>query len=92
MVIGAGNVAMDCARILAINPEELDPTDTASHALAAFHNSEIREVHIAARRGAEHAAFTRRKAQNNFLKVEAITSCELGQSAGLIGAALHGMI
>jgi len=38
------------------------------------------------------AAFTRRKAQNNFLKVEAITSCELGQSAGLIGAALHGMI
>jgi glucokinase len=37
-------------------------------------------------------AFTRRKAQNNFLKVEAISSCELGQSAGLIGAALHGMI
>ena len=58
VVIGAGNVAMDCARILAINPEELDPTDTASHALAAFHKSEIREVHIAARRGAEHAAFT----------------------------------
>ena len=58
VVIGAGNVAMDCARILAINPEELDPTDTATHALAAFHASSIREVHIAGRRGAEHAAFT----------------------------------
>ena len=58
VVIGAGNVAMDCARILAINPEELDTTDTANHALAALHKSAIRTVHIAARRGAEHAAFT----------------------------------
>ncbi len=58
VIIGAGNVAMDCGRILAINPEELDSTDTAPHALAALHKSSIREVHIAARRGAEHAAFT----------------------------------
>lgn len=58
VIIGAGNVAMDCARILAINPEELDSTDTAPHALAALHMSTIREVHIAARRGAENAAFT----------------------------------
>jgi len=58
VIIGAGNVAMDCGRILAINPKELDSTDTAPHALAALHKSSIREVHIAARRGAEHAAFT----------------------------------
>lgn len=58
VVIGAGNVAMDCARILAINPSELDSTDTAPHALKAFHKSSIRKVHITARRGAEHAAFT----------------------------------
>jgi ferredoxin/flavodoxin---NADP+ reductase len=58
VVIGAGNVAMDCARILAINPEELDTTDTAIHALKRFHESKIRKVHIAARRGVEHAAFT----------------------------------
>jgi len=49
---------MDCARILAIDPSELDTTDAAPHALAAFHASNIRKVHIAARRGAEHAAFT----------------------------------
>ncbi len=58
VVIGAGNVAMDCARILAINPEELDTTDTAIHALKSLHESKIRKVHIAARRGVEHAAFT----------------------------------
>ena len=33
VVIGAGNVAMDIARMLAINPSELDATDTAEHAL-----------------------------------------------------------
>lgn len=58
VVIGAGNVAMDCARILAINPSELDATDIADHALASFHQSNIRKVYIAGRRGIEHAAFT----------------------------------
>ena len=58
VVIGAGNVAMDCARILAIDPTELDTTDTADHALASLHASNIRKVYIAGRRGVEHAAFT----------------------------------
>ena len=58
VVIGAGNVAMDCARMLALEPSELDPTDTASHALAALHESKIRKVFIMGRRGPEHAAFT----------------------------------
>jgi ferredoxin--NADP+ reductase len=58
VVIGAGNVAMDCGRILAINPEELDPTDTADHALEVLHKSNIRKVFISGRRGAEFAAFT----------------------------------
>ena len=58
VVIGAGNVAMDCARILAIDPTELDPTDTAPQALAELHKSKIRKVYIAGRRGPEHAAFT----------------------------------
>ena len=39
VVIGAGNVAMDCARMLALDPSELDPTDTADHALKALHAS-----------------------------------------------------
>ena len=58
VVIGAGNVAMDVARMLALEPAELDPTDTADHAIDALKKSSIRNVVISARRGAEHAAFT----------------------------------
>ena len=58
VVIGAGNVAMDVARILAIDPTELDPTDIAEHALIKLKQSNIRTVIICGRRGPEHAAFT----------------------------------
>ena len=58
VVIGAGNVAMDVARMLALEPSELDPTDTADHAIEAFKKSNIRKVYISARRGPEYAAFT----------------------------------
>jgi len=58
VVIGAGNVAMDVARMLALDPTELDPTDTADHALDALKRSSVRQVYISARRGPEHAAFT----------------------------------
>jgi ferredoxin--NADP+ reductase len=58
VVIGAGNVAMDVARLLAIDPLDLDPTDTAEHALVKFKQSRIRLVIICGRRGPEHAAFT----------------------------------
>ncbi len=58
VVIGAGNVAMDVARMLALDPTELDPTDTATHALVKLHQSNIRTVIICGRRGPEHASFT----------------------------------
>ena len=58
IVIGAGNVAMDVARMLALEPSELDSTDTADHAIDAFKASAVRTVIVSARRGAEHAAFT----------------------------------
>ena len=58
IVIGAGNVAMDVARMLALEPKELDITDTANHALAELHKSAIRQVHVFGRRGPEHVAFT----------------------------------
>jgi ferredoxin--NADP+ reductase len=58
VVIGAGNVAMDVARMLALEPSELDPTDTADHAIDVLKKSAIRTVFISGRRGPEHAAFT----------------------------------
>ena len=58
IVIGAGNVAMDVARVLAVDIEELAKTDIADHALEALRASKIKEAIICARRGPEHAAFT----------------------------------
>ena len=58
VVVGAGNVAMDVGRMLALEPSELDVTDTADHAIEAFKKSKVRKVYVSARRGAEHAAFT----------------------------------
>ena len=58
VVIGAGNVAMDIARLLALEPSELELTDTATHAMDKFKESKIRKVYICARRSPEFAAFT----------------------------------
>jgi ferredoxin--NADP+ reductase len=58
IVIGAGNVAMDVARMLSLEPSELDPTDTADHAIDVLKESSVRTVVLSARRGPEHAAFT----------------------------------
>jgi len=58
IVIGAGNVAIDVGRMLAIDPSELDSTDMSEHALKALHSSSILDVYVVARRGAESAAFT----------------------------------
>ncbi|GED99775.1 putative ferredoxin/ferredoxin--NADP reductase [Gordonia spumicola] len=58
VVIGNGNVALDVARILVTDPDELARTDIADHALDALRGSAIREVVVMGRRGVEHGAFT----------------------------------
>jgi ferredoxin--NADP+ reductase len=64
VIIGAGNVAMDVARILAIDPTELNQTDIADHALVKLKQSNIRTVVICGRRGPEHASFTAPELRN----------------------------
>jgi ferredoxin--NADP+ reductase len=58
VVIGNGNVAVDVARMLALTPEELAPTDTTDEAIEAIGNSGIREIVMVGRRGPVQAAFT----------------------------------
>jgi ferredoxin--NADP+ reductase len=58
IVVGNGNVALDVARVLTADPDELARTDIADHALQALRASRVREVVIAARRGPGHSAFT----------------------------------
>ena len=57
-IIGMGNVAIDCARILCQDPENLAKTDIAQHALEALRQSEVEEVFLIGRRGPVQAAFT----------------------------------
>jgi ferredoxin--NADP+ reductase len=58
VVIGNGNVAIDVARMLVLDPEELAPTDTADHAIEALATAEVEEVVLLGRRGPAQAAFT----------------------------------
>ena len=58
IVVGNGNVALDVARVLTSDPDELAHTDISDHALIALRRSRVREVVIAARRGPQHSAFT----------------------------------
>ncbi len=58
VVVGAGNVALDVVRMLALSPEEIRPTDTIDDAIEAILGSGIREIVLLARRGPAQAAFT----------------------------------
>ncbi|MGO9822340.1 MAG: FAD-dependent oxidoreductase [Solirubrobacteraceae bacterium] len=58
VVIGNGNVAIDVARMLVLDPSELAPTDTADHALTVLAGAGIEEVVMLGRRGPVQAAFT----------------------------------
>src|SRR2546426_1595481 len=70
VVIGNGNVAVDVARMLALTPEELAPTDTTDVALDAMSRAPIADIVMLGRRGPAQGAFTTPELQ------------ELGELAG----------
>ena len=58
VVVGNGNVAIDCARMLALTAAELAPTDTVPAAEGAIVEAGVREIVMLGRRGPVQAAFT----------------------------------
>jgi ferredoxin/flavodoxin---NADP+ reductase len=58
VVVGAGNVALDVVRMLALSREEIAPTDTTDPAIEAIVGSGLKEIVLLARRGPAQAAFT----------------------------------
>ena len=58
VVVGAGNVALDVVRMLALTEEELAPTDTTDQAMEAISRSGLRELVLLSRRGPAQASFT----------------------------------
>ena len=57
-VVGAGNVALDVARVLARTADELAATDVPDTVLDALRASAVRDVHVLIRRGPQHVKFT----------------------------------
>ncbi|WP_339709456.1 FAD-dependent oxidoreductase [uncultured Sphingosinicella sp.] len=58
VVIGNGNVAIDCARILAKLPEEFEGADIVQHAVDALGTSQVKLIRIVGRRGPHQVSFT----------------------------------
>jgi ferredoxin--NADP+ reductase len=58
VVVGNGNVAVDVARMLVLEPDEVSATDTADHAIDALAAATVDEVVMLGRRGPAQAAFT----------------------------------
>ena len=57
-VIGNGNVALDCARILSKNHHEFEGSDIVGHALEALDQSSVETVTILGRRGPHQISMT----------------------------------
>lgn len=58
VVVGNGNVALDCARILSKTRREFEGSDIVGHALEALENSAIHTITILGRRGPHQIAMT----------------------------------
>ncbi len=58
VVVGNGNVAVDCARVLAKTPAEMAATDLTDYAAAAIHASPLTDIYMCGRRGPAEAKFT----------------------------------
>ena len=58
VVVGAGNVALDCARILSKTRHEFEGSDIVGHALDALDRSQVQTVTILGRRGPHQVAMT----------------------------------
>jgi ferredoxin--NADP+ reductase len=58
VIVGNGNVALDVARVLTVDPDVLAKTDIADHALESLRSSNVREVVILGRRGPLQAAYS----------------------------------
>ena len=58
VIVGNGNVAIDCARVLAKTAKEMAATDLTEYANAAISGSPLKDIYMCGRRGPVEAKFT----------------------------------
>ncbi|RLN38550.1 hypothetical protein BBJ28_00013225 [Nothophytophthora sp. Chile5] len=72
VIVGQGNVAVDCARVLTKNVDDLATTDMTSHAVEVLRGSGIKKVLLVGRRGSAQAAFTMKEIRE-LTKLDGVT-------------------
>ncbi len=85
VVVGNGNVALDVARMLALTPEELAPTDTTEPAIEAIGSSTLREIAIVGRRGPAQASWTTQELKEMGELAGADVHVDPAELAGAVG-------
>jgi ferredoxin--NADP+ reductase len=81
VIVGNGNVALDVARILLMDRDDLAATDVAEHALARLRTAHIEEVVVLGRRDAGDAALSvgELTALGNLTGVDVVVEGDLGE-------------
>ncbi|KAK6044251.1 hypothetical protein COOONC_18244 [Cooperia oncophora] len=78
VIIGNGNVALDCARMLA-TAKQLGATDIPSDVLTALEDSKVTNIKIIGRRGPENVSFTIKELREQFKIPEWNTTVEMDE-------------
>ncbi|KAK5968789.1 hypothetical protein GCK32_002735 [Trichostrongylus colubriformis] len=78
VIIGNGNVALDCARILS-TVKMLGSTDIPSDVLAVLESSEVTNIKIVGRRGPENVSFTIKELREQFKVPDWNTTVEMDE-------------
>jgi ferredoxin/flavodoxin---NADP+ reductase len=86
VVVGNGNVALDVARMLALTPEELAPTDTTEPAIEAIGWSTLWEIVIVGRRGPAQASWTTQELKEMGELAGADVHVDSAELEGAVGA------
>lgn len=74
-IIGQGNVALDCARIL-LNPSRLEKTDITTYAQQILSKRRIKRIYIVGRRGPVQVSFTTKELRELIQLNENLTRME----------------
>jgi len=77
IIIGNGNVAIDCARILVSSMEKLSQTDVPESAMRVLRSSKVNDVKILGRRGPMESSFTIKELRELLTMDDCRTYCDL---------------
>lgn len=80
VIVGNGNVALDCARVLSTaSSNSLKSSDIPDDRLAVLEKASIKDITILGRRGPEHVSFTIKELREQFKIKEWVSKLEVSE-------------